>query len=83
MAGFQHIRYADEIHKRSGRKPKRISTRKLHLLQGLPGVGPRLAGQMLEHFGSIEKVIAADEKELAGIGGIGKRKVAKIREIVK
>ncbi|MFO0795743.1 MAG: ERCC4 domain-containing protein [Candidatus Brocadiaceae bacterium] len=81
-AGSQDIKYYEEIHKRVGRRPKRIQTRKLYVLQGLPGVGPTIAKRMMEHFGSIEKIMNSSEQELAGIEGIGKKKASKIREIV-
>jgi len=31
------------------------------MLQGLPGVGPALANRLLVHFGSVERVITADQ----------------------
>ncbi|HHT9110179.1 MAG TPA: ERCC4 domain-containing protein [Candidatus Brocadiaceae bacterium] len=82
MAGSQDIKYYEEIHKRMGRRPKRIQTRKLYILQGLPGVGPTIAKRMMEHFGSIEKIMNSSEQELGSIEGIGKKKASKIREIV-
>lgn len=83
MSGIQEIRYRCEILKRMGRKPKRILTKKLYLLQGLPGVGPMTAKRILEHFGSVGKAITATEQELACVDGIGKKKAAHIREIVE
>lgn len=83
MAGIHDVRYCDDILKRMGRKPKRMQTRKLYLLQGLPGIGPRMAKRMLEYFGSVEKVFTANEQELICVEGVGKKKAAKIREIVK
>ncbi|MBI2471714.1 MAG: hypothetical protein HYV59_10800 [Planctomycetes bacterium] len=83
MAGFQDVKYQDEILKRAGRRPRRLLTRKLFLLQGLPGIGPKMAKRMLEHFGSVEKVIAAGEHELSCVAGIGRKKASVIREIVK
>ena len=59
-----------------------MQTRKLYLLQGLPGIGPRMAKRMLEYFGSVENVFAADEQELTRVEGIGKKKAAKIRSII-
>ena len=82
MAGIQDREYQSLYVKRSGRKPKRIKSLKLHILQGLPKIGPKTAHRILEHFGSIEKVITADESELAGIEGIGRKKASLIREIV-
>ncbi len=83
MAGFQDVKYQDEILKRAGRRPRRLLTRKLFLLQGLPGIGPKMAKRMLEHFGSVEKVIAASEHELSCVAGIGRKKASVIREIVR
>ena len=82
MAGIQDVKYRDEILKRAGRRPRRLLTRKLFLLQGLPGIGPKIAKRMLEHFGSVEKVIAASEHEISCVEGIGRKKASQIREIV-
>lgn len=82
MAGMHDTQCGNDLLKRVGRKPKRIQTRKLYMLQGLPGIGPRTAKRMLEYFGSIEKVFTANEKELAGVEGIGKKKAVKMREII-
>jgi ERCC4-type nuclease len=51
-------------------------------LQGLPGVGPAIAHRLLSHFGSVERVFAADTATLAEIRGIGPKKAARIRELV-
>ena len=82
MAGIQDVKYRDEILKRAGRRPRRLLTRKLFLLQGLPGIGPKIAKRMLEHFGSVEKVIAASEHAISCVEGIGRKKASQIREIV-
>ncbi len=82
IAGIHDVKYGNDTLKRMGRKPKRLQTRKLYLLQGLPGIGPRMAKRMLEYFGSVEKVFAADEQELTHVEGIGKKKAAKIRAII-
>ena len=42
------------ILQRYDRKPKRLASRKLFVLQGLPGIGPAPAGRLLLQFGSIE-----------------------------
>ncbi|MDQ3418940.1 MAG: helix-hairpin-helix domain-containing protein [Acidobacteriota bacterium] len=79
----QAERAAATVLKRFGRKPKRIASRKLYVLQGLPGVGPALAGRLLARFGSIERVMAADETELTETAGVGPTKAARIRALVK
>ena len=44
------------------------------------GVGPRLRAALLEHFGSVEAVLAAPIAELAQVPGIGRKLSAAIRE---
>ncbi|CAN5425826.1 hypothetical protein BH23ACI1_BH23ACI1_27470 [soil metagenome] len=68
--------------KRFGRKPKRIATRRLYVLQGLPGVGPTLAGRLLARFGSVEGVMTAAASALAETDGLGPAKAARIRELL-
>lgn len=83
MTGIQDVEYQPLYIKRLGRKPKRIRRLKLHILQGLPQIGPKIANRMLERFGSIEKIITADENELAVVEGIGKKMAMEIRKIVR
>ena len=68
--------------RRYDRKPKRLASRRLYMLQGMPGVGPALAHRLLLHFGSVERVMTADETTLMQIPGIGPKKAARIRELV-
>ena len=68
--------------KRYDRKPKRLASRKLYMLQGLPGVGPALAHRLLLEFGSVERVATADEEELMRVRGVGRQKAARIRELL-
>jgi len=72
----------EAVLRRLDRKPKRLASRRLFLLQGLPGVGPALAGRLLGHFGSIERVLTADASALVEVRGVGSRKAARIRELV-
>jgi ERCC4-type nuclease len=81
---------ADQVHgrqeqvlRRFDRKPKRLASRRLFLLQALPGIGPALARRLLGHFGSIERIMVADVAALAEVGGIGAKKAARIRELVR
>ncbi|GAB62762.1 MAG: hypothetical protein DWB56_04220 [Candidatus Jettenia sp.] len=83
MAGEQDVKYCDEILKRMGRKPKRVQAQKFYFLQGLPGIGPRMAKRILEYFGSVERVITANEQELACVRGIGRKKASMICKIIK
>ena len=79
----QQVRNSEQrILRRYDRKPKRIASRRLYMLQGLSGVGPALAQRLLTKFGSIERVVTADEGSLTQVRGIGLRKAAQIRELV-
>ena len=79
----QVTRSHQPILRRFDRKPKRHASKRLFLLQGLPGVGPALASRLLDHFGSIERVVSADASALAEVRGIGLRKAALIRQLVR
>ena len=79
----QQVRTSEpRILRRYDRKPKRIASRRLYMLQGLSGVGPALAQRLLIKFGSVERVVTADEESLTQVRGIGSRKAARIRELV-
>jgi ERCC4-type nuclease len=56
-----------------GRRPKRRRRIQLRMLQALPGIGPLRAGQLLEHFGSVQRVVSANASELEVVSGIGPR----------
>jgi DNA excision repair protein ERCC-4 len=45
--------------------------------------GPALAHRLLLHFGSVQRIITADETALRQIPGIGLAKAARIRELVR
>jgi len=65
------------------KRPKGKRKMQLHFLQRLPGVGPERARNMLDTFGSVEKVIAADQGELMRVPGIGQNLAAKIRCLIE
>lgn len=67
---------------RPGRRPKRLNARQLYILQGLPSVGPTTASRLLEHFGSVERVVNASAGQLVEVSGVGRKTADKIREVV-
>ncbi len=69
--------------KRYDRRPKRRASRKLYMLQGLPGVGPALAHRLLLEFGCVERVVTADEEALMRVRGVGREKAARIRDVMR
>ncbi len=60
-------------------RPKGKRKTQLHILQGLPGIGPKRARRLLERFGSIEAALTASIEELASTSGIGKATAETIR----
>lgn len=82
MIGRQDETGADVVPLRGGYRPKRLRSRQLYLLQGLPDVGPKLALRLLAHFGSVRRVMAATEEELMAVNGVGQVTARKIREIL-
>ncbi len=63
-------------------KAKRLKTRRLRLLQSLPGVGPDRARNLLEHFGSVRSCLLATIEELIDVPGIGQKTAKAIQEVV-
>ena len=68
---------------RHGYRPKKMITRKLHIIQGLPQVGPLLAKRLLGNFRSVRNIMNASETELRQVAGIGKTKARMIRKVLE
>lgn len=82
MMGRQDETFSDVVPLRGGYRPKRLKSRQLYILQGLPQVGPTLAKRLLDHFGSVSKMISASIEELMKVEGIGKESAKKIRDVL-
>ena len=52
------------------------------VIEMLPTIGPKLAQSLLIHFGSVDKVINASEKELLEVPGLGKKRAKIIRSLI-
>jgi ERCC4-type nuclease len=63
-------------------KTKRLKTRRLRLLQSLPGVGPDRARNLLEHFGGVRSCLLATIDQLTSVPGIGHKTAETIQEVV-
>jgi excinuclease ABC subunit C len=50
------------------------------LLDNVPGIGPRRKSALLRHFGSVQRIREASEKELAAATGMNREQVMKIKE---
>ncbi len=65
--------------RRQAKRPKGKTKLQLHILQGLPGIGPARARTMLQVFGSVLAIVNAPIEELTKVRGIGKKSAAAIR----
>ena len=64
---------------RRGKRPRGKRKLQLHILQGLPGVGPGRAVRLIETFKSVEAVVTATADQLAEVQGIGIKTAQAIR----
>jgi ERCC4-type nuclease len=70
-AARQHRAVTTGALPRHARRPKGKKALQNHILQGLPGIGPERAKRLLERFGSVGAVVAADAESLQSVAGIG------------
>jgi ERCC4-type nuclease len=82
MLGRQEESNLDVVPLRGGYRPKRLKSRQLFFIQGLPQVGPTMAKRLLEHFGSAAKIMNATVSELMRVEGIGQVASKAIRAIL-
>jgi ERCC4-type nuclease len=82
-AADQASRVEGELLPRYDRKPRRLTSRKLHVLQGLPGVGPVLARRLLGAFGSVGGTMTGTADALCEVKGIGPQRAAAILKVVQ
>jgi DNA excision repair protein ERCC-4 len=82
MMGRQVESCSDVVPLRGGYRPKRLKSRQLYILQGLPQVGPTVARRLLDYFGSVSKMMQASIEELMRVEGIGKGSAKKIRDVL-
>lgn len=83
MIGRQLDIHSDVVSLRGGYRPKRLKSRQLYFLQGLPGVGPTLAKRLLQHFGTLAGVLSATVEELSQVEGVGIVSAEKIRNLLE
>ncbi|MDD5205833.1 MAG: ERCC4 domain-containing protein [Desulfobacterales bacterium] len=82
MIGRQDETCTDVVPLRGGYRPKRLKSRQLYILQGLPKVGPTIAKRLLGHFGCVSKVMSASVEALTEVEGVGMATAAQIRDIL-
>ncbi len=53
-----------------------------YIISAISNIGPKAAGKLLRHFGSVEAVMKADTDELMSVNSIGLKTAQRIREVV-
>lgn len=79
LAARQRARPVARPLPRPGKRPRGKKKLQVHILQGLPGVGPTKASRLIRLYGSVGRVVTAQEEELAAIPGFGPELAAKMR----
>jgi DNA excision repair protein ERCC-4 len=82
MIGRQEEACMDVVPLRRGYRPKRLKSKQLFILQGLPKVGPTVAKRLLEHFRSVSNAMNARVEDLVQVEGIGRISAERIREVL-
>ena len=80
---YQGRAIADGGLPRKGKRPRGRLPTQLYILQGLPGIGPGRARRLLNAFGTVEAVLAADGDALKSVDGIGSTTVERIRWAIR
>ena len=64
------------------RKAVELPDLQRRLIEMLPGCGMVMARELLQHFGSVRRILEATEEELRAVRGIGARKAAAIARVL-
>ena len=65
-----------------GKKPKEMKRLQEAIVSSVPGLSNVISKRLLEHFGNLENIFAADENELKKVKGIGSKLAKKIKNIL-
>ena len=53
------------------------------IVGNIPGVGMETAKKLLEHFGSVQAIASASEKELMEVENVGKKRAKAVFELMR
>lgn len=56
--------------------------RKIHILEGFPGIGADRAERLLRHFGNLQNVFISPESELVKVEGVGETLARQMRKVL-
>ncbi|MCC7552584.1 hypothetical protein KO317_02875 [Candidatus Micrarchaeota archaeon] len=67
---------------KANKKAHSLGEQQRAIIEALPLVGPQLAIDLLNHFGTIENIASAREDELAEVDKVGKKKAHLIKKVL-
>ena len=75
-------RLRDEAHRFALTYHRHLRSRRIResVLDSVPGIGPKRKQQLLAHFGSVRRLMAADADEIAKVPGIGYETACAIKQ---
>jgi Fanconi anemia group M protein len=82
IARREQVEQVREVAIRGEPKGLTLSEQQRFVVEGLPGVSAVLAKRLLDHFGTVERVMEASVGELRQVHGIGKEKAKRIRQVL-
>lgn len=81
--GFkEQLQQKHEIKVQFSKKGLSLAQQQRLVVESLPMIGPKNALALLQHFGTIGKIVGASEKELQGVKGIGRNRARQIRAVL-
>ncbi len=70
-----------EVSVHGEKQSKTLAEQQEYVVAAIAEVGPVIARSLLEHFGSVEAVMTADEDDLQAVEGVGEVTAERIREV--
>ncbi len=83
-------KFAEREQGEDSREPRVMGLKKAHttyqwqamMLSSVPGIGPRLAHELLRHFKTIRNIAATDVETLMKVDGVGRKKAEAIYKVI-
>jgi len=83
IAKREQIGEEKDIRLRNGSKGLSLNEQQQFIIESLPLIGPTTAKKLLKHFGSVQKIFSASEKELMEAENIGPKRAAELRRVIE
>jgi Fanconi anemia group M protein len=83
LAEREQLKPPNERRLRVEKKAFDLRQQQQFIVESLPMIGPKMARNLLEQFGGVEKIFTASEKELRRVKGVGKKRAKEIRNVAE